>query len=66
MKYIETGELLGKGLTHYVKEVNGRNIGFYGVAGSDWIGILTDSYEDELEYEDVNEFSERISKKLRE
>lgn len=42
----ETGELLGKGLTHFVKETNGTKIGFYGVAGEDWLGILGDEYED--------------------
>ena len=54
---IENDELLGKGRTHLVKEVNGKRIGFFGVAGQDWLGILGDDYEDELVYEDVNEFS---------
>ena len=43
---IETDELLGKGKSHFVKEVNGKRIGFYGVAGEDWLGILGDEYED--------------------
>jgi hypothetical protein len=39
-------------------------IGFFGVAGEDWIGILSDGYENELVYDDVGKHSEKMCKIL--
>lgn len=41
-------------------------VGIFGVAGSDWIGILNDSYDGMIEYESCFEFGNRMSKYLRE
>lgn len=60
-----TGELLGDGLPFIVKEHNALRIGILGVAGEDWLGILSDEYEGMLEYEDCYEFANRTAKHLR-
>lgn len=45
INYIETGIPLGNGLPYVIKEVNNHRVGILGVAGEDWMGILSDEYE---------------------
>ena len=45
-----TGELLGDGRPFIVKEHDGLRIGILGVAGEDWLWILSDEYEGMLDF----------------
>lgn len=60
-----TGKLLGDGQPYHILNAEGIKIGVFGIAGSDWMGILNDSYEDLLEYESCFDFSNRTAKYLR-
>lgn len=40
-------------MPYVVTEKFGLKLGIFGVGGEDWLGILMDDYEDELEYHDV-------------
>lgn len=53
IRHISDESMLGDGIPFVTKEVNGKKIGIFGIAGEDWIGILSDEYEDELEYNDA-------------
>lgn len=48
IKYRGTEFSLGNGIPYVVKEKFGLRIGIFGVAGEDWLGILSDDYEDAL------------------
>jgi 2',3'-cyclic-nucleotide 2'-phosphodiesterase (5'-nucleotidase family) len=48
---------LGNGIPYLIKEMFGVKIGFFGVAGQDWMGILSDDYDKELVYDDVGKHS---------
>ena len=63
--YKNTTKLLGDGKPYIIKEHLGMKIGVFGVAGSDWMGILNDSYEDILQYESCFECGNRMAKYLR-
>lgn len=64
--YLNSSDLLGGGRPYRVLHHQGLKIGILGVAGEDWIGILSDEYENMLEYEDCYVFSQRTAKHLRE
>lgn len=46
IKYKDSEFCLGNGIPYLIKEYYGLKIGFFGVAGQDWLGILVDDYED--------------------
>ena len=41
IKYKGTDFVLGDGKPMWVKEIQGIKVGFFGVAGQDWLGILS-------------------------
>ena len=57
---------MGNGLPYTIKEINGKKIGIFGIAGEDWIGILSDEYEDALEYDDIIDHSKKMCSILKE
>lgn len=60
-----TQEPLGGGAEHIVLEKNGLKIGVFGVAEEDWLTLLKEDYQDQLEYIDMIKFSEYQTKELR-
>ena len=63
-----TGKPIGDGQPFLVKEVNGKKIGFFGVGGEDWVGILGPDFENEggIDYLPVGPYSANMCKTLRE
>ena len=56
---------MGNGTPYLIKEIKGKKIGFFGLAGEDWVEILADEYEDELIYEDTVRYSKKMCLNLR-
>ena len=61
----DPNRLLGDSSAYITKEVNGKKIGVFGVAGPDWMAILSGEYEDALAYKDYVEYSTEMAAKLR-
>ena len=66
IRFKDTDFILGNGIPYVVKEVNNKKIGLFGIAGQDWLGILGDDYEDELQYDDIVVHSKKMCKILKE
>jgi 5'-nucleotidase len=64
IKYKGSEVYLGNGNAYCVREAFGIKIGIFGIAGEDWLGILSDHYENELVYEDVGRHSQKMCKIL--
>ena len=62
----EPKRLLGDSVAYITKEVNGKKIGVFGVAGPDWQDILSGEYEEEVAYRDYVEYSKETVANLRE
>ena len=60
-----TGEFLGEAQETFICKHKGRQVGFFGVAERDWIECLAHIDEEDVEYIDFCECSERLVKKLR-
>ena len=44
IKYLRTGRNLGNGKDYSIISRFGLKIGVFGIAGQDWVGILSDFY----------------------
>ncbi len=66
LKYLPDGENFGRGKDFKVIDKYGLRIGVFGIAGEDWTGILPAMYNGKVQYIDHIEYSNRISKLLKE
>lgn len=60
-----TEEPLGSALDEVILVKNGMKIGLFGVAEEDWLSLLTEDYQGQLDYIDFVKYSEYKSDQLR-
>ena len=56
---------MGNGRPYLIKEIKDKKIGFFGIAGEDWVEILGDEYEEDLVYEDIVRYSKNMCDNLK-
>ena len=66
IKNIQTKQILGNGIPYIIKTMpSGLKVGIFGVAGEDWISIMSEAYEGLFECENVEQYCISMSHKLK-